>query len=89
MSSWATKGIRSGQESKEPQSPTANTVKRKRSANVGRPPLEPRIAELEKQLKLLQQQVANLAAQNISRMIPSNTPEYQPSFDKWPGRSVA
>jgi hypothetical protein len=56
----------------------------------GRPPLEPRIAQLEKQLDALQQQLSNLAAQNLNRLLPSNVPHetYESKFDRWPGNGT-
>lgn len=44
----------------------------------GRPPLEPRIAELERKLEALEKRV-NAYVPGIPRPV-----EYQSAFDKWP-----
>jgi hypothetical protein len=55
---------------------------------TGRPPLEPRIAELERQVQALGELFTALQAQvNHQQMsVPRGT--YQSQFDKWPDARV-
>lgn len=48
----------------------------------GRPPLEPRIVELEAKVKALQDLVQNLGNRQIN---PHRFDGYIPAFDRWPG----
>jgi hypothetical protein len=53
----------------------------------GRPPLEPRIAALEAEVKALQDRLAQFD-QRVASAAPIvlGVPEgYKPSFDRWPG----
>lgn len=50
----------------------------------GRPPLEPRIAALEKQLADALQRIIAL---ETHRSIPTLTDAYRPNFDHWPNAS--
>jgi hypothetical protein len=53
----------------------------------GRPPLEPRIANLEARILELEQEIADLRGR--TERIPERHPAYVAAFDKWPGKTVA
>ena len=51
---------------------------------AGRPPLEPRIAELEREVARLARVIANHFPVQIPNVdVPRGT--YQPAFERWPG----